>query len=193
MYATETLKTDQQVVDMDMLANSFMRAPGESVGTFALESAIDELAIELDLDPIELRIRNEPEHGPELGPAVLRPSPRRGVARGRRALRLGAAGGAGHAPGGRMADRHGLRDRDLPLPPLPRRRRADQARQDRPRDGRGAGQRHGDGDLDDPDDHHRRAARPAAGAGDRRLRRLLVPRQHARRGLRADGLRSSAR
>jgi xanthine dehydrogenase YagR molybdenum-binding subunit len=67
MYATETLKTDQQVVDMDMLANSFMRAPGESVGSFALESAIDELAIELDLDPIELRIRNEPEKDPSTG------------------------------------------------------------------------------------------------------------------------------
>lgn len=67
MYATESLKTDQQVVDMDMLANSFMRAPGESVGTFALESAIDELAIELDLDPIELRIRNEPEKDPSTG------------------------------------------------------------------------------------------------------------------------------
>jgi xanthine dehydrogenase YagR molybdenum-binding subunit len=67
MYATETLKTDQQVVDMDMLANSFMRAPGESVGTFALESAIDELAIELDLDPIELRIRNEPDKDPSSG------------------------------------------------------------------------------------------------------------------------------
>ena len=67
MYATETLKTDQQVVDMDMLANSFMRAPGESVGTFALESAIDELAIELDVDPIELRIRNEPETDPSSG------------------------------------------------------------------------------------------------------------------------------
>jgi xanthine dehydrogenase YagR molybdenum-binding subunit len=67
MYATETLKTDQQVVDMDMLANSFMRAPGESVGTFALESAIDELAIELDLDPVELRIRNEPEKDPSSG------------------------------------------------------------------------------------------------------------------------------
>jgi xanthine dehydrogenase YagR molybdenum-binding subunit len=67
MYATETLKTDQQVVDMDMLANSFMRAPGESVGTFALESAIDELAIELGLDPIELRIRNEPETDPSTG------------------------------------------------------------------------------------------------------------------------------
>ena len=67
MYATETLKTDQQVVDMDMLANSFMRAPGESVGTFALESAIDELAVELDVDPIELRIRNEPEKDPSSG------------------------------------------------------------------------------------------------------------------------------
>ena len=67
MYATETLKTDQQVVDMDMLANSFMRAPGESVGTFALESAIDELAVELDLDPIELRIRNEPDKDPSTG------------------------------------------------------------------------------------------------------------------------------
>ncbi|MGI8711764.1 MAG: xanthine dehydrogenase family protein molybdopterin-binding subunit [Solirubrobacteraceae bacterium] len=67
MYATETLKTDQQVVDMDMLSNSFMRAPGESVGTFALESAIDELAIDLDLDPIELRIRNEPDKDPSSG------------------------------------------------------------------------------------------------------------------------------
>ena len=67
MYATETLKTDQQVVDMDMLANSFMRAPGESVGTFALESAIDELAVELDVDPIELRIRNEPDKDPSSG------------------------------------------------------------------------------------------------------------------------------
>jgi xanthine dehydrogenase YagR molybdenum-binding subunit len=67
MYASETLKTDQQVVDMDMLANSFMRAPGESVGTFALESAIDELAIKLKLDPIELRIRNEPDKDPSSG------------------------------------------------------------------------------------------------------------------------------
>jgi xanthine dehydrogenase YagR molybdenum-binding subunit len=67
LYAAGTLKTDQQVVDLDMLANSFMRAPGESVGTFALESAIDELAEQLDLDPIELRIRNEPEQDPSTG------------------------------------------------------------------------------------------------------------------------------
>lgn len=67
MYGTETLKTDQEVADMDMLANTFMRAPGESVGTFALESAIDELAVELGMDPIELRIRNEPETDPSTG------------------------------------------------------------------------------------------------------------------------------
>jgi xanthine dehydrogenase YagR molybdenum-binding subunit len=42
-----------------------MRAPGECPGMFALESAMDELAIALDLDPIELRVRNEPEVDPE--------------------------------------------------------------------------------------------------------------------------------
>jgi xanthine dehydrogenase YagR molybdenum-binding subunit len=64
VYATESLKTDQLVADMDMLANTFMRAPGESVGTFALESAIDELAEELGIDPVELRLCNEPETDP---------------------------------------------------------------------------------------------------------------------------------
>ena len=39
---------------MDMVANTWMRAPGESVGTFALESAIDELAHDMKIDPIEL-------------------------------------------------------------------------------------------------------------------------------------------
>ena len=67
LYATPALKTDQQVADMDMLANAFMRAPGEAVGTFALESAIDELAVKLGMDPIELRLRNEPETDPASG------------------------------------------------------------------------------------------------------------------------------
>jgi xanthine dehydrogenase YagR molybdenum-binding subunit len=42
-----------------------MRAPGESVGLMALECAMDELAEKLGLDPIELRIRNEPSEDPE--------------------------------------------------------------------------------------------------------------------------------
>jgi len=64
LYAARTFRLEQKVADMDMLANTWMRAPGESVGTFALESAIDELAHEMKIDPIELRRRWEPEHDP---------------------------------------------------------------------------------------------------------------------------------
>ncbi len=67
LYAARTLRLEQKVADMDMLANTFMRAPGESVGTFALESAIDELAHALKIDPIELRRRWEPERDPTTG------------------------------------------------------------------------------------------------------------------------------
>ena len=66
-YAAETIALSVEVVTMNMLANTFMRAPGESVGTFALESAIDELADEIGIDPIELRIRNEPDADPTSG------------------------------------------------------------------------------------------------------------------------------
>jgi xanthine dehydrogenase YagR molybdenum-binding subunit len=67
LYASKSILVDQQVIDLDMVANTFMRAPGESVGTFALESAIDELAETMDLDPIILRRRIEPEKDPTSG------------------------------------------------------------------------------------------------------------------------------
>ncbi len=67
LYSAGSFKLVQQVADMDMLANTFMRAPGESIGTFALESALDELAEQLGIDPIELRARNEPEKDPTSG------------------------------------------------------------------------------------------------------------------------------
>ncbi len=67
IYATKSFTIGQKVADMDMLANTFMRAPGESIGTFALESAVDELAAQMGMDPIELRIRNEPEKDPTTG------------------------------------------------------------------------------------------------------------------------------
>ncbi|MFK3691759.1 xanthine dehydrogenase family protein molybdopterin-binding subunit [Agrobacterium tumefaciens] len=67
LYAARTFRIGQNVADMDMLANTFMRAPGESVGTFALECALDELAEKLELDPIELRRRIEPEKDPTTG------------------------------------------------------------------------------------------------------------------------------
>src|SRR5256712_13963889 len=44
-----------------------MRAQGECRGMFALVSAMDELALACGLDPIELRLRNEPAVDPETG------------------------------------------------------------------------------------------------------------------------------
>ncbi len=66
-YAAGSITLSVETVTMNMLANTFMRAPGESIGTFALESAMDELAYELGMDPIELRLRNDPERDPAKG------------------------------------------------------------------------------------------------------------------------------
>ena len=44
-----------------------MRAPGEAEGSFALESAIDELSYALNLDPIELRVKNHAHVHPDTG------------------------------------------------------------------------------------------------------------------------------
>jgi xanthine dehydrogenase YagR molybdenum-binding subunit len=67
LYAADTILLEQNIIELDMVSNTFMRAPGESVGTFALESAIDELANTMRLDPIELRRRWEPEKDPTSG------------------------------------------------------------------------------------------------------------------------------
>ena len=66
-YAAGSIKLDVETATVDMVANTFMRAPGEAVGSFALESAIDELAHEMNMDPIALRLRNEPEKDPTTG------------------------------------------------------------------------------------------------------------------------------
>ena len=63
-YASPNIHVSQQVVELDRVQNSFMRAPGESPGSFALESAMDELAYKLGMDPLELRRRNEPVKDP---------------------------------------------------------------------------------------------------------------------------------
>lgn len=58
LYASESFDIVQHYVDLDLVANSFMRGPGEAPGTFAIECAMDELAHALGMDPIELRRRN---------------------------------------------------------------------------------------------------------------------------------------
>jgi xanthine dehydrogenase YagR molybdenum-binding subunit len=64
LYASPNILIEQKIVDLDTVANTWMRAPGESIGTFALESAIDELAYALRMDPIEVRRINEPDKDP---------------------------------------------------------------------------------------------------------------------------------
>jgi xanthine dehydrogenase YagR molybdenum-binding subunit len=67
LYAMQSYRIGQQVTTVNRVANTFMRAPGESIGTFAVESAIDALSYELKIDPIELRMRNEPDTDPVSG------------------------------------------------------------------------------------------------------------------------------
>src|ERR1700731_2243454 len=65
LYAGPNRLTRHRLAPLDIPVASSMRAPGESVGLMALECAMDELAERLDLDPIELRLRNEPTEDPE--------------------------------------------------------------------------------------------------------------------------------
>jgi xanthine dehydrogenase YagR molybdenum-binding subunit len=67
MYAAPHRRTTHRVVRLDVPTPSWMRAPGECPGMFALESAMDELAEACGVDPVELRLRNEPPVHPETG------------------------------------------------------------------------------------------------------------------------------
>ncbi|MDX6450256.1 MAG: xanthine dehydrogenase YagR molybdenum-binding subunit [Gaiellaceae bacterium] len=67
MYAAPNRRTTHRLVPLNVPSPSWMRAPGECPGMYAVESALDELAMACGVDPIELRIRNEPELDPESG------------------------------------------------------------------------------------------------------------------------------
>lgn len=67
LYAAPNRLTRHRLVPLDMQHGETMRAPGEAPGMLAFESAMDELATALNIDPVELRLRNEPQLDPELG------------------------------------------------------------------------------------------------------------------------------
>lgn len=67
MYAADNRRTSHRLAALDTPVPSWMRAPGEAPGMAVSEAAMDELAIACGLDPIELRVRNEPETDPETG------------------------------------------------------------------------------------------------------------------------------
>src|SRR5215470_17590705 len=67
LYRCENVKLDHRVVRLDLNTPCDMRAPGAAWGLFALESAMDELAYELRIDPLELRLKNYTETDPSTG------------------------------------------------------------------------------------------------------------------------------
>ncbi|MFC6010874.1 xanthine dehydrogenase family protein molybdopterin-binding subunit [Nocardia lasii] len=99
MYAAATRETSHRLAALNVPVSSWMRAPGHCPGMYAAETAMDELAVALGMDPIALRVHNEPEVDPETG----RPFSSRGLVE---CLRTGA-------------ERFGWADRD----PTPRSRR----------------------------------------------------------------------
>lgn len=67
LYDAPNRLTRHRLTRLDLPRGEDVRAPGEASGLFAVESAMDELAVSLDMDPIELRILNEPKKHPESG------------------------------------------------------------------------------------------------------------------------------
>ncbi len=58
LYRSENIHVGQKDVTLDVPPNTTMRAPNEEPGAFAIESAMDELAVKLNMDPVELRMKN---------------------------------------------------------------------------------------------------------------------------------------
>jgi len=67
LYAAPNRLTRHRLVPLDLQGAEDVRAPGEAPGLLAAESAMDELALALAMDPVELRILNEPTRDPERG------------------------------------------------------------------------------------------------------------------------------
>jgi xanthine dehydrogenase YagR molybdenum-binding subunit len=65
LYACDNQQTSHRLAKMHIGTPTFMRAPGEASGTFALESALDELAYKIHMDPIQLRLKNYAEQDPD--------------------------------------------------------------------------------------------------------------------------------
>jgi xanthine dehydrogenase YagR molybdenum-binding subunit len=67
VYAHHSHLVQHRVARLDLSQTGWMRAPGISSSIFALESALDDLAHDLGLDPLDLRIRNHAATNPQSG------------------------------------------------------------------------------------------------------------------------------
>jgi xanthine dehydrogenase YagR molybdenum-binding subunit len=64
MYESPSIKVEETVYPINVSTPTFMRAPGECPGSYALECALDELAIALKMDPVALRLANHADNHP---------------------------------------------------------------------------------------------------------------------------------
>ena len=64
LYTSDAISTSEKLVDVNLGVATFMRAPGEAPGTAVLETAMDELAHKLGMDPVQLRLANYAEKDP---------------------------------------------------------------------------------------------------------------------------------
>ncbi|MBP1818618.1 xanthine dehydrogenase family protein molybdopterin-binding subunit [Mycobacterium sp. OAE908] len=67
LYRSPAFRASARIVPLDISSPTYMRGPGAVTGAFALESAIDELAHQIGMDPIEIRLRNEPDRDDSTG------------------------------------------------------------------------------------------------------------------------------
>ncbi len=67
LYSCPNVAVAHHAVRVNIATPSSMRAPGENPGTFALESAMDELAYKLNMDPVQLRIVNHADRNEHTG------------------------------------------------------------------------------------------------------------------------------
>ncbi|MES2184475.1 MAG: xanthine dehydrogenase family protein molybdopterin-binding subunit [Pseudomonadota bacterium] len=67
LYACDNASTQHRLAKMNVATPTFTRAPGEASGSFALECAVDEMAVQLGLDPVALRLRNYAEQDGDSG------------------------------------------------------------------------------------------------------------------------------
>jgi xanthine dehydrogenase YagR molybdenum-binding subunit len=82
MYACDNFDASYRLIKANVMTPTFTRAPGEVPGMFVLESALDELAYKLGIDPIELRLRNHADVEPGTGKPYSSKSLKQCYARG---------------------------------------------------------------------------------------------------------------
>ena len=89
LYACPNYQGVHRLIRGNTMTPTFTRGPGEALGVFTLECAMDELASELGIDPVELRLRNHADGRPDTGHPWSSDGLRECLRARRRAVRLG--------------------------------------------------------------------------------------------------------